>query len=181
MINFDQVRLSPGEPLVTDKWNGLLDRVKELPLTISPDGNNVGIDESAPKEKLHINGAIRGNIPGGALRIQTDSGRLDIGSKNKSFVHLDTDRPVFYFNKEIIVQSGKIGSYKKEDLNLCIYGKSKLTIKTNGNIGIGYNNPRSKLEVAGGAITISNHGDGKELLFFNTERTWAFRQKGSGA
>lgn len=43
----------------------------------------------------------------------------------------------------------------------------------NGNVGIGTNQPASKLEIV-------NKGDGAELLRFSTERPWVFRQTSSG-
>lgn len=42
-----------------------------------------------------------------SLRIQTNSGYVDIGPQNTSYAHIYTDRPQFYFNKDIKGQ-GKV-------------------------------------------------------------------------
>ena len=52
-----------------------------------------------------------------ALRVQTNSGYIDIGPMNTSHCHIATDRSNFYFDTEITVDSGIIGSYN-EDLQL---------------------------------------------------------------
>ena len=63
-----------------------------------PSSGNVGIGTTSPQETLHINGSIRGN-QSGALRINTDYGWMDLGSKNTNWAHFNTDRPRFYFQK----------------------------------------------------------------------------------
>jgi hypothetical protein len=131
-------------------------------LVIRGDGN-VGIGEKTPKESLHLNGNIRGNQQGGALRVNTDHGFVDIGPKNKSFSHFYTNLSKFYFNKEIRVNTGKIGSYKK-DLQLQTQGETKVTLlKSNGNVGIGLSNPTEKLTVAGNIKATKFIGDGTGL------------------
>jgi len=47
---------------------------------------------------------------GNALRVQTDSGYVDIGPQNSAWSHFQTDRNAFYFNKQISI-----------DGNLCRY------------------------------------------------------------
>jgi len=109
---------------------------------------NVGIGTTSPSEKLHVNGSIRGN-QSGALRINTGNGYVDIGPKNSNWAHFYTDRSKFYFDKEIRINSGYIGSYD-ENLSLRTSGNTRMTIlKSNGNIGIGTSNPTSKLTVNG--------------------------------
>ncbi len=53
-------------------------------------------------------------------------------------------------------------------------------IYTNGNVGIGKNNPQTSLDVVGTA-TITNQTDGAVLLDLNSERNWQFKQLGTGA
>ena len=123
-------------------------------LTNSSD--KVGVGTSSPSEKLHINGAIRGNEQNGALKIKTSGGYLVAGPKNSGWCHMETDRNEFYFNKPIFINSGKLVSYSTADLQLCT-GESgnhdknvRITIKnSNGNVGIGTTNPSSKLAVNG--------------------------------
>ena len=45
---------------------------------------------------------------GNALRIQTNSGYVDIGPMNSSFSHFQTDRPQFYFNKQLSIDGNCI-------------------------------------------------------------------------
>jgi hypothetical protein len=102
--------------------------------------------------ETRLEGPIRGN-QNGALRIQSDSGYLDVGSKNDGWAHFYTDRSAYYFNQEIRVDSGRIGSYN-EDLQLRTAGKTRLTIRhDDGRIGIGHAEPRTPLHVLGGIAT----------------------------
>lgn len=115
-----------------------------------PSSGGVGIGTTSPQEALHINGNIRGN-QSGAIRIRTTTGYVDIGSKNTNWAHFNTDRPRYYFDKEIRVNSGYIGSYD-ENLFLRTSGSTRLTIKnSNGDIGIGTTSPTAKLHINKGA------------------------------
>lgn len=64
-----------------------------------------------------------------AHKFQTPSGYIHIGPMNTSHCHLQTDRSNFYFNTEIRVDTGKIGSYN-EDLQLrrAVNDAHKITI-----------------------------------------------------
>jgi hypothetical protein len=48
--------------------------------------------------------------PGSSLRITTPTGYVDVGSQNASFVHFYTDRPAFFFGKDVHI-SGKVQVY----------------------------------------------------------------------
>ena len=67
-----------------------------------------------------------------SVRIQTDSGYIEIGPKNSFYSHIETDRDKYYINKKIVVESGIVDSYD-EDLQLRRAESSadKLTIKDN--------------------------------------------------
>ena len=114
------------------------------PLTLWADGTRmtidnvtgkVGIGTTAPAELLHLNGSIRGNISG-ALRISSGNGYVDVGPMNPSWAHFQTDRPRYYFNTGLTVDSGQIGSYD-EDLILQTSGVNRLFVSnTTGNIGL---------------------------------------------
>jgi hypothetical protein len=119
---------------------------------------NVGIGTSAPAEKLHINGNVRGN-QAGALRISTGNGYIDIGPKNPDYAHFYTDRTRgFYFSHDVTVSgTGTIGSYWSQDLKLATQQSSgtysmitRMTIlRSNGFVGIGKTTPGYLLDVAG--------------------------------
>jgi hypothetical protein len=109
---------------------------------------NVGIGTTTPAETLEINGSVRGN-QSGALRINTPSGWTDIGSKNSGWAHLETDRDRFYLNKELRVDSGRIGSYD-ENLSLHTSGTTRMTVSNvNGHVGIGTAAPVEALHIQG--------------------------------
>ena len=63
----------------------------------------------------------------------TNSGYLELGPMNSGHAHIQTDRTNFYFNREIRVDSGVIGSYN-EDLYLRRASDSanQIQITTNG-------------------------------------------------
>jgi len=52
-----------------------------------------------------------------ALRIDTEHGYIRVGPLNSTYMHFITDRGLYYFNKEIVVDNGVIGSHN-EDLYL---------------------------------------------------------------
>ena len=66
-----------------------------------------------------------------SVRVQTNSGYIDIGPHNTSWAHIETDRARYYFNKGITVNTGLIGSYD-EDLQIQRAGTTKLTVTTTG-------------------------------------------------
>ncbi len=107
-------------------------------LTVKGDGK-VGLGTFYPEEKLHVNGSIRGNATGGAIRIQTATGFVDIGSANASFSHFYTDRPGYYFDKKVVM---------------------------NGYVGIGVTNPQDYLHLPDGNIRIgTDAGDYGQIYY----------------
>ncbi|MEW7289113.1 hypothetical protein [Aquimarina sp. 2304DJ70-9] len=116
--------------------------------TIRRDGN-IGVGTATPEEKLHINGSIRGNASGGALKIKSAHGYIDVGAQNTSWAHIYTDRPKIIFNKDIHTVTNAFSSYNN-DLILKTKGTERLRIlDENGNVGIGTNGPKAKLHING--------------------------------
>ena len=107
----------------------------------------VGIGVDAPKEKLHINGAIRGNGTNGAVTLRGDSGYVTIGAKSQAMEFV-TDKSQFVFNKPIYNQSG-VYNVQNSNMLFNINGTNRMLIQNNGNIGIGTASPAYKLDVNG--------------------------------
>ncbi|NJO68512.1 MAG: T9SS type A sorting domain-containing protein [Bacteroidetes bacterium] len=119
---------------------------------------NTGIGTTTPNEKLEINGNIRGNFAGGALKVNTASnGYITMGPQNEGYCHIYTDRPNFIFNKIPLSISGEFGSYNTSDFiiktgvsYLNPAGNSRITIKnSNGYVGIGTSTPQYLLDING--------------------------------
>lgn len=116
---------------------------------------NVGIGmTTSPAEKLHINGSIRGNQSGGALRINGSYGYVDIGCKysNNYHTHFYTNTTKgFWFEKTIMLGNGEITTWDTRDLKLCTnYEHLRLIIKeSNGYVGINDATPSFTLDVDG--------------------------------
>tara|TARA_R100000900_G_scaffold145872_1_gene133256 strand:+ start:1 stop:2259 length:2259 start_codon:yes stop_codon:yes gene_type:complete len=103
------------------------------------------------------------------LRIDSENGYLEIGPKNSSYSHFQTDRGKYYFNTQISVDGGIVSSY---DENLVLQrghsdtderitvADNSMTFKSAGNdvmqidgtntrVGIGTTSPSSTLDVVG--------------------------------
>jgi hypothetical protein len=128
---------------------------------------NTGIGISTPIEKLHVNGSIRGNQQGGAMRVKSDFGYVDIGPKNADYAHFYTDRPYgFYFGGSVTAREHVIG-YHESDLHLSTQsGSTYLPVKrisilnSNGYVGIGTAQPKTQLQVESGDIFLNNSTSG---------------------
>lgn len=134
--------------------NAVLDQLDATPvLTLESHNNRVGIGIADPQEKLHVNGSIRGNAYGGAIRIKSQSGYVDIGPQNSGYNHFSTNLSKHYFNRKIIVD-GSVSSYN-QDLVLETSENARMTIlNSNGFVGIGMTNPQDVLHVPDGNIRI---------------------------
>jgi hypothetical protein len=58
--------------------------------------------------------------------------------------------------------------------------ENALFVDNAGNVGIGTAAPTAKLDVRG-PLSVANTGDGADLLWLNSDRSWVFRQDGAGA
>ncbi|PHN01996.1 tail fiber domain-containing protein [Flavilitoribacter nigricans] len=113
--------------------------------------------------------------PSTNLMVHNKSNWMRIGASDDGLARIETNRPHFYFNREIRVDSGKIGSHT-DHLRLCIDGKPRITIVRN-----------KKDIIFDGDLTCS--GDltfkGKSVLTLGATSSmrlgpWEFRQTGGG-
>ena len=56
-----------------------------------------------------------------------------------------------------------------------------LIVDNQGNVGIGTTAPTGRLDVRGGPMVVENLGDQADLLWLASERSWVFRQEGTGS
>ena len=84
------------------------------------------------------------------LRVTTDHGYVNIGPKNTSYSHFETDRTRFYFNRKIIVDEGIIASYDEDLVLSTNTSVERLRIdNSNGYVGINTASPSYQLHVNG--------------------------------
>ena len=100
---------------------------------------------------IYLNGTINGaDKYNQSTRIQSQYGYADIGAVNAGYFHFYTDRPGFYFGKTLTINGGKIRSASGNNLYLNTFDPTRVTIlNKNGNVGIGVDDPKHKLDVAG--------------------------------
>jgi hypothetical protein len=104
------------------------------------------------------------NSPGQLLDLQSSDPRINI---------TDTDAGGI-FQIRNTSGAGYLTTLGEHPLLFYTNSSESMRINSNGNVGIGTNNPVSKLEVR-------NSGDGAALLRFNFDRSWTVRQRGTGS
>ena len=100
-----------------DKWTTArtITLAGDLSGSVSIDGSaNVTLtaavnDDSHDLTWANIDGETANSVNGwGGLRHQTNDGYIDFGPANTSHAHIYTDRPNFYFNKELLVNNQQV-------------------------------------------------------------------------
>lgn len=172
MANLPKVKA--GDLLSPDKWNELVDKTNKIALQIPTKvGKNVGIGTAKPDRPLHVYSKIAKGGPT-PLKVETNWGHMLMGARNDGWAHFYTTMPKYYFDKEVRVDSGRIGSYKA-DLKLSVAGKPKITV-AKGNGTIVFNDPKVSLripnsgEVRIGPWVLRQSGGGDKKSYFHIDR-----------
>ncbi|MCD6495800.1 MAG: hypothetical protein J7K54_00865 [Candidatus Aenigmarchaeota archaeon] len=104
------------------------------------EGGNVGIGTTAPAEKMEVAGNLKLSMEGADARLILSSD--DGGEQGKTYL----------FNKNgvgfVIQDVGGFDLLRLEDSD----GNDKLVVNNDGNVGIGTDAPKNKLDVAGGVV-----------------------------
>jgi len=116
------------------------------------------------------------------LQINSNDGYLRLGAYNASYCHFVTDRPMFYFNQDIAVDTGLISSFNEDliirrvfndtsynqitlgddSFELKLDNTARLSVDGDGHVGIGTTSPNAELHLhsASGAGNLWITGEG---------------------
>ena len=125
-----------------------------------------------------------------ALIFSSEKFRLKSDSGGQGVIGIGTSTPVYPVHIErndgkgikiddgvdnLVIESNTIGSFRasvsgSNDFTILTAATARITVKGTGNVGIGDNNPASKLTVKGGDIEVEDNGDGLILSSPNGTR-----------
>ncbi len=137
---------------------------------------NVGVGTNAPTHPLHV----RAIIP--ILNVQDSD---SVGAAQSGYVRFadstNAERGFVGFGSQVDSHLMMRNLHADGATMIGTIAGMHLTVAPNGNVGVGTTVPTAKLDVRGGAMLVENTGHQADLLWLATERSWVFRQEGTGA
>jgi hypothetical protein len=137
---------------------------------------NVGVGTNTPTHPLHL----RASIP--ILNVQDSD---STGAAQSGYVRFadnaNAERGFVGFGSQTDTHFMMRNLYADGAAMIATSSGVHLTVAADGRVGIGTTAPAAKLDVRGGAILVENTGHQADLLWLATERSWVFRQEGTGA
>jgi hypothetical protein len=144
-----------------------LGKVVSSPNIIDP-VNSFSFENSTAGNIFNFNNKNSISSNNNAIKIKTQFGSLDLGAQNGVWCHFISDKK-YYFNQDLTLAGGKaFCSYETNDLIFNTNTTERMRIKSsNGNVGIGTNNPTEKLTVIGGGVSIKGKNSVSSTGGFN--------------
>ena len=151
---------------------------------------NVGIGTMSPAQRLEVEGKVK--VTGSSGKYESsiffcentgDGGAVYGKSSSNSGVYGYSTTGTGVYGNSV----SSYGMYGHSTSGTGVYGSSSSGYAAyfsgkgyfSGNVGIGTESPVTKLDI-NGDMNISNPGDGNVILNLGLERSWQFRQLGSG-
>jgi hypothetical protein len=151
--------VNPGQIILADAWNGVVNDLNNLTGTLTVDNYKVGINNTTPRESLEIGEGF--TFHSGGAKFIADNLYYQGGSDRYI-----ADGPA----SQIRMGGGTIRlltAAAGDEGNSVNINPGGLTVASNGNVGIGTNAPLAKLEISDGGPLWTTNGWNKAIKIAN--------------